>query len=125
MTAASLALTLHVARFEAAEAPEPANADSAPPGGQPGARRAATGDANDLCAFCWQPAAPGAWVELRLYNGPGLKIGELGLAVCAGHLAALRPAYERGFAECRVTRWEPIAGDYPPGVLSRRPEERP
>jgi hypothetical protein len=76
------------------------------------------------CAFCWQPAAPGAWVELRLHEGPGLKIGEVSLMVCADHLAALRPACERELVECRVTRLE-VAGDYPISVLSRRLEDRP
>ncbi|HXM55340.1 MAG TPA: hypothetical protein VOB72_08115, partial [Candidatus Dormibacteraeota bacterium] len=93
-------------------------------GATPTEPEVARGDRDDLCAFCWQPAAPGAWVELRLYAGPGQKIGELSLKVCAGHLAALRPAYERGFVECRATRWE-TAGDYPPGSLGRRPGERP
>lgn len=58
------------------------------------------------CAFCGEPTA-GAWVELRLYDGPGLKIGELDLKVCERHLTAMRPAYERELVECRVTRWEP------------------
>ena len=84
-----------------------------------------SGDTSHLCGFCWQPAAHGAWVELRLYDGPGLKIGELCLMACADHLAALRPAYERELVECRVTRWERGNDDYPPGVLYRRPEERP
>jgi hypothetical protein len=59
------------------------------------------------CGFCGEPAAPGAWVEIRLYLGPGDKIGELTVDVCKGHLAAMRPAYERELVECRVTRWEP------------------
>lgn len=61
------------------------------------------------CAFCGEPAAPGAWVELRLYDGPGLKIGELQLDVCRRHLVKMRPAYKRELVECRVTRWEPGA----------------
>lgn len=60
----------------------------------------------NLCAFCDSPAEPGAWVELRLYLGPGDKIGELQLDVCSRHLQAMRPAYERELVECRVTRWE-------------------
>lgn len=59
------------------------------------------------CAFCGQPAAPDAWVEIRLYLGPGDKIGELQLDVCERHLQAMHPAYERELVECRVTRWEP------------------
>ena len=43
---------------------------------------------------------------MRLYEGPGLKIGELDLKVCARHLRAMRPAYERELVECRVTGWE-------------------
>jgi hypothetical protein len=61
----------------------------------------------DECAFCGKPVVPGAWVEIRLYHGPGLKIGELQLAVCDHHLREMRPAYERELVECRVTRWEP------------------
>ncbi|HXM58298.1 MAG TPA: hypothetical protein VOB72_23055 [Candidatus Dormibacteraeota bacterium] len=80
---------------------------------------------NDACAFCWRPAAPGAWVELRLYNGPGLKIGELTLKVCTDHLTAMQPAFERELVECRVTRWERRTADYPAGVLYRRSEDRP
>ena len=59
------------------------------------------------CAFCGQPSVPGAWVEIRLYLGPGLKIGELELRVCRGHLEAMWPAYQRELVECRVSRWEP------------------
>ncbi len=59
------------------------------------------------CAFCGDPPVPGAWVEIRLYLGPGDKLGELDLAVCARHLERMRPAYERELVECRVTRWEP------------------
>jgi hypothetical protein len=101
---------------------EPASGHADGPGG-PAAGRGVGAGAGPACAFCWQPAAPGAWVELRLYSGPGLKIGELTLKVCAGHLDALRPAYDRGLVECRVTRLEPD-GDQPPGVLYRRPEDR-
>lgn len=63
---------------------------------------------SDECAFCGRPTE-GAWVELRLYNGPGLKIGELTLNVCGGHLEALRQANESDgiVPECRITRWEP------------------
>jgi hypothetical protein len=62
-----------------------------------------------VCAFCAafgreEPMA--GWVELRLYNGPGLKIGELQVDVCAHHLEAMRPAYEQELVECRVARWE-------------------
>ncbi len=46
-------------------------------------------------------------MEIRLYLGPGDKIGELVLQVCRRHLTAMRPAYERELVECRVTRWEP------------------
>jgi hypothetical protein len=60
------------------------------------------------CAFCGAGTENGAWVEVRLYDGPGLKIGELVLPVCAAHLTAMRPAYERELVECRVTRWEPF-----------------
>ncbi len=63
--------------------------------------------ASGECAFCGEPSAPGAWVEIRLYLGPGDKIGELELRVCRHHLTAMRPAYERELVECRVTRWEP------------------
>jgi len=63
--------------------------------------------ASGACAFCGEPSAPGAWVEIRLYLGPGDKIGELVLQVCRRHLTAMRPAYERELVECRVTRWEP------------------
>ena len=71
-------------------------------------------DLPDDCAFCNEPAVPGACVEIRLYLGPGLKLGELDLNVCAGHLAAMRQAYERELVECRVTRWEPgTAGPRP------------
>ncbi len=59
------------------------------------------------CAFCGQPPVPGASVEIRLYLGPGDKLGELELDVCARHLERMRPAYERELVECRVTRWEP------------------
>lgn len=62
---------------------------------------------SEECAFCGEPAAPGAWVELRLYEGPGLKLGELRLDVCARHLERMEPAYRRELVECRVTRWEP------------------
>ena len=63
--------------------------------------------ASGECAFCGEPSVPGAWVEIRLYLGPGDKIGELELRVCRRHLTAMRPAYEREMVECRVTRWEP------------------
>lgn len=59
------------------------------------------------CGFCGEPAAPDAWVEIRLYDGPGLKIGELQVPVCRRHLQKMRPAYERELVECRVSRWEP------------------
>ena len=58
------------------------------------------------CAFCGEPAVPDAAVEIRLYLGPGDKLGELDLAVCVRHLARMRPAYEQELVECRVTRWE-------------------
>ena len=61
------------------------------------------------CSFCGHPAVPGAWVEIRLYMGPGQKIGELELPVCALHLERMRPAHEQELVECRVTRWEPGA----------------
>jgi hypothetical protein len=66
------------------------------------------------CAFCGDAAMPDAWVEVRLYLGPGMKIGELDLKVCARHVEAMRPAYEQELVECRVTRWEP-------GAAGRRP----
>ena len=62
------------------------------------------------CSFCGEPALRGSWIEIRLYLGPGDKLGDLELAVCARHLARMRPAYERELVECRVTRWEPGAG---------------
>jgi hypothetical protein len=62
---------------------------------------------SEHCAFCGRPAAPASWVEIRLYLGPGDKIGELELPVCRAHLERMRPAYERELVECRVTRWEP------------------
>jgi hypothetical protein len=49
--------------------------------------------ASGICAFCGEPAAPGAWVEIRLYLGLGDKIGVLELRVCRRHLTAMRPAY--------------------------------
>lgn len=58
------------------------------------------------CGFCDLPVEPGAWVEVRLYNGPGDKIGALQVDVCRRHLDAMRPAFERELVECRVTRWE-------------------
>jgi hypothetical protein len=60
----------------------------------------------DFCATFGHEEPAAGWVELRLYNGPGLKIGELEVNVCARHLEAMRPAYERELVECRVTRWE-------------------
>lgn len=60
------------------------------------------------CAFCGRETE-GSYVELRLYNGPGLKIGALVVQVCVRHLEALREANEsdeRLVPECRVARWE-------------------
>ena len=54
-------------------------------------------------------ASDGSWIELRLYDGPGLKVGELQLDVCERHLQATRTGYDQPgglVAECRVTRWE-------------------
>jgi hypothetical protein len=58
------------------------------------------------CAFCGEPS-DGSWIELRLYDGPGLKIGELQLDVCDRHLQETKAAHERELVECHVTRWEP------------------
>jgi hypothetical protein len=64
-------------------------------------------------AFGREEPATG-WVEFRLYDGPGLKIGELQVDACARHLEALRPAYERELVECRVARWEQTTRDRRP-----------
>jgi hypothetical protein len=58
-----------------------------------------------VCAICDRPVEDDdAGAEVRLYLGPGDKLGELWLPLCRHHVARFRPAYERELVECRVTR---------------------
>jgi hypothetical protein len=55
------------------------------------------------CTVCRQPVEhEEAGADIRLYLGPGDKLAELWLPLCAHHVERFRMAYRREIIECRV-----------------------
>jgi hypothetical protein len=55
------------------------------------------------CAVCRAPVErEEAGADVRLYLGPGDKLAELWLPLCARHVERFREAYRQVIVECRV-----------------------
>jgi hypothetical protein len=58
---------------------------------------------SEECAVCRAPVeCEDAGADVRLYLGPGDKLAELWLPLCAYHVERFKEAYRQDVVECRV-----------------------